>query len=164
MNCDCCRNSPGIRIINNNCPQVLNTNSWSQISVPETITLPDCYSDIDNLVNVTVESKVIGSSFIITPSSNGIKNKEDTLLTGFKLLVQGVLKQQILYTSKSCYSEVSAINFNMPFCAFVMLPSNATPKDNYCIKICIEDVYATVLSPRKIFKSATLLVSAINIS
>ncbi|MDU1414177.1 MAG: DUF3794 domain-containing protein [Clostridium sp.] len=142
--------------------------SWTQITVPEILQLPDCYPDIEDLERIYINVKVDTVKVIDTPSKieNGvlIPNEEGTTLTGRKLLVDGVICQTTVYTADTCIQSLHSVNFQYPFSTYIVIPNDGTPLElaKYCVDVCIEDVYAKVLNSRTIFKSVTLFIKANN--
>ena len=49
-----------------------------------------------------------------------ISNEEGTCLSGRKLIVEGVLKQKVVYTALVCSQSVHSACFEMPFSAFIL--------------------------------------------
>lgn len=137
--------------------------AWTQISVPEVLNIPSCKPDIESIDKIFINAKIVSTRVIKTapnpPAS--ITNIEGTKLTGKKLIVDGVLCQTIVYTANNLEQSVHSAHFNVPFSAFIVLDENTdTELDDFCVDICIEDVYATVLNLRKIFKNVTLFLKA----
>lgn len=139
---------------------------WTQIIVPEVLPLPDCYPDIEDLERIYIDIKIDSVRVIDTPSkiTNGVlvPNAEGTTLTGRKLLVEGVICQTIVYTANVCLQSLHSVNFKFPFCTYIVIPNDETPIEltKYCVKSCIEDVYARPLNNRLIFKSVALFLKA----
>ncbi|MEG0307473.1 MAG: DUF3794 domain-containing protein [Clostridium sp.] len=142
--------------------------SWTQITVPEILPLPDCYPDIEDLERIYINVKIDSARVIDTPSKvlNGrlIENQEGTTLTGRKLLVDGIICQTIVYTADTCVQSLHSVNFKYPFCTFIVIPDDETPIEltKYCVEACVEDVFAKVLNGRVIFKSVSLFLKATN--
>lgn len=143
--------------------------SWTQISIPEVVTIPCEKPDVESVDKVFINAKIVYKKIIVTPPVPAdsatlpvpVENREGTKLTGRKLLVEGVLCQKIVYTADVCEQSVHAANFNVPFSTFIVLPPEVDPDiDEFCVEPCIEDVYAKVINGRKVFKNVTLFLRA----
>ena len=146
--------------------KITSQDSWTQITIPEILQLPDCYPDIEDLERIYINAKIDSVTVIDTPSKiqSGVlvPNAEGTTLTGRKLLVDGVICQTIVYTADTCAQSLHSVNFKFPFCTYIVIPDSTTPIEltNYCVDPCIENVYAQVLNNRVIFKSVSLFLKA----
>lgn len=133
--------------------------NWTQVIIPEMLYLPDCYPDIEAIQKIYITAKITKSIVVDTPSSN-VENNEGATATGKKLIVSGKLCQTIVYTADVCVQSLHSVNFEYPFCEYIILPSSTPLDQKFCIDACIEDVYAKVLTPKTIFKSVTLFLLA----
>lgn len=133
--------------------------AWTQISVPELFRLPCDKPDIGTIDKVFVEVKIISTRIINTPIGPcpTKENIEGTRLTGKKLVLEGVLMQEVVYTAARPDQPVFTVHFDAQFSAFIVLASNAALKD-FCVEACIEDVFAIPFNPREIFKNVTLFL------
>ena len=134
--------------------------TWTQISIPEVLRIPCKKPDIEDINKVFVQVKITSKRVINTPNSNGRTNREGTKLTGKKLIVEGVLKQKIVYTALLPDQPVHSAEFDIPFSAFIVLENSAELEDKYCVETCVEDVFVKVFNKREIFKNVTLLLRA----
>lgn len=135
--------------------------AWTQITVPEILTIPECYPDVENVERIYVNVKIDTTEVMDTPSK-AEPNEEGTFLTGRQILVDGVICQTVVYTADTCEQSLHSVNFKFPFCTYIMIPDDGTDIEllEYCIDVCIEDVYAKVLNNRVIFKNVTLFLKA----
>ena len=142
--------------------------AWTEISVPETLIIPDVKPDIEGVDAIDVAAQIIRTKAIVTPQSL-IPNQEGKNLTGRKLIVEGLLCQTINYTANECTQSVHSAHFAVPFSAYIVIPKtiiiNGQPVDsldiNFQVIPCIEDVFIKTITPRKIFKNVTLLLQAV---
>lgn len=149
-------------------PPLRECSSWIQMTVPEILTIPNCYPDIESINKIYIKAKVLTKRIIETPpcdvlldSKESIENIEGTRLTGKKLLVELEFCQTIIYTAAESVQSTHAVNFTFPFCTTIVLPKDTNPiLDEFCIETCIEDVSASILSCRKIFKNVTVFLKA----
>jgi hypothetical protein len=85
---------------------------------------------------------------------------ENQTLTGWKLIVEGELRQVIQYVADERCQSIHGTHFNVPFSTFIVLPPNF--EENQCVTVdgYIEDIYAEQIGTRKIFKNITILLVA----
>lgn len=131
--------------------------AFKQFNVQETLELPEAKPDIEQIVTVKAELFITKTKVIKTPSAVSLDGQT---LTGWKLIVEGNIKQVIQYVADEPLQSVHAAHFTIPFSTFVVLPSNyveGTPVD---VKGYIEDIYAEKMDCRRIFKNITILLVA----
>lgn len=154
---------------------------WTEISVPETLIIPERKPDIEQINSVNVAVKIIRQKVIPTPISPMITiptkcpttrvemNIEGRVLTGRKLIVEGELCQTVNYTALVPEQTVHSAHFVIPFSAYIVIPK-MIPEDkcgtdtlnlNFQVLACVEDVFIKEFSRRSIFKNVTLLLQAI---
>ena len=131
--------------------------NWTQISIPEVFELPCQKPDVETIDKVLIDVKILSKRIINTPTSI-TPNAEGTHLTGRKMIIEGVLRQKIVYTAKLPSQPVHSAHFDMPFSAFIVLSQSDVT--DWCIDTCIEDVFVMPYSCREIFKNVTLLLQA----
>lgn len=139
--------------------------AWTEISVPEVFKIPEQKPDIESIEKVFENVKIISKRIVETPSrkdasGNPLNNWEGTILTGKKLIVEGLLEQKIVYTADELTQSVHSAHFCFPFSAFIVVDKDAADPDEFCIDTCVEDVFIKAISPRKVFKNVTLLLVA----
>ena len=137
--------------------------TWTQIDIPEFLNVPCQKPDIEQLISVTTSVKIFSQKIIKTPLAEE-ENEEGTNLTGRKLIVEGVLRQKILYTADVPEQSVHATHFDVPFSVFIVLPEDTLLSSKYKIEPCIEDIFVCALDKRQIFKNVTLFIKATKIS
>lgn len=148
-------------------PVLEEDSNWQEISVPETLEIPAAKPDISNLLEVIIGAEVISYRIINTPraaTQQGIAldavNFEGEISTGKKLIVEGVIKQKVIYVGKRRSQSLHAAHFAYPFSTYIIIPA-VTPLDaEFQIDVFVEDLYIQSFSPRKIFKNVTLFLNA----
>ena len=169
--------------------------NWTEISIPEVLLVPCEKPEIENIDKVQITVDILCSKLIETPKylqvntsvtpnvyefdANGfpipLPNSEGTYLTGRKLLLEGVLRQKIVYTADVPEQSVHSVNFDIPFSAYIIVypkfsnvVGNITQVDTavvdveqeFGVEACIEDVYIEALDGRTIFKNIILFLRA----
>lgn len=133
--------------------------NWTEISIPEVLTIPIEKPDVEFIEKIFVKVKIISKRVIATPDYL-YENNEGTKLTGRKLIVEGIIKQKIVYTADVPEQSVHSAHFEVPFSAFIVLTASENIEEKFCIDVCVEDVYAKVFNCRDIFKNVTLFLRA----
>ncbi len=142
-------------------------NYWTQIFVAEDLLVPDAKPDIDEINSVNINVQITRKKVITTPDSLTIENREGKLLTGRKLIIEGLLCQTITYDAANEQQTVNSIQYSVPFSAFIVVPKTIgtdeidTKKVDWQINTCIEDVFIIDICPRQIFMNVTLLLQAV---
>ena len=136
---------------------------WTQITIPEILTIPRNKPNIESIDKIYINVLIEKTRIISTPkTANNVTSIEGLKLTGKKLLVDGYLCQTIVYTADNCSQTVHSTSFKIPFSTFIVIEADADiDNDKYCVKTCIEDVFAKPLNSRVIFKNVTLFLLAI---
>ena len=156
--------------------------------------------DLVATVLLSAAEAILGAGTLIgtTTYFTLIPNEEGTCLSGRKLIVNGILKQKIVYTGLVPTQSVHSFHSEIPFTAFIIpyakfegltyeenvtviadpegnpcdtITINGFPYDpenppvvdlceEFCVKSCIEDIFAYDTDPRTVFKNITLFLSA----
>jgi len=167
MNCQCIRNG-AIEIVGLCDPDKIiispdaGEHSWTQLSIPEILTIPPQKPSIESIDKVFIDVQIISRRVvkIPAPSDPELPNEEGTLLTGWKLVIEGLLCQKIVYTGNVAQQTVHSAHFKIPFSAFIMLPVDTLPTDKFCVVPCVEDVFIKAINSRQVFKNVTLFLKA----
>lgn len=133
---------------------------WTQISIPETLILPESKPDIEQINSVSVSVEIIRRKVIITPVSKA-PNEEGKNLSGNKLIVEGTLCQSVSYTADLPAQSVHSAHFVVPFSAYIVIPQTTDLNINYQVNACVEDVFIKNICKRQIFKNVTVLLQAV---
>ncbi|MCF8010377.1 MAG: DUF3794 domain-containing protein [Clostridiales bacterium] len=140
---------------------------WTQKFIPEILCIPEEKPDIEQLLNITSQVKILSSKVIKTPvlivdeAPVPILNQESTQTTGRKLVIEGLLRQKIIYTAAVEKQSVHAAHFDVPFSAFIVLPPDTPLNRKFKVKACIEDIFVCRVTARQVFKNVTVFIKAI---
>jgi len=140
-----------------------------QFNVAETLELPESKPDIEQIVKVKSELIINYTKVIKTPKAISFEEQE---LTGWKLIVEGELRQVIQYVADEPTQSVHGAHFNVPISTYIVLPHDF--EEGQCVNVegYIEDIYAAAMEDyymeddivekraRKIFKNITILLVA----
>jgi len=131
---------------------------FKQFSVDENLTIPPQKPDAEDILEVLTSVEITSQTVIKTPV---VTSYEGQRLTGWKVIVEGKLKQKIVYIADEPSQSVHAAEFDVPFSTFLVLPADYRPCQNIRIVGYIEDVYSQLIDSRTIFKNVTLRVEGI---
>lgn len=132
--------------------------SFKQFTVQENLTIPIAKPDIEQIVRVMAEASITSTKIIKTPVGISLEGQK---LTGWKLIVEGILHQKIEYVADEPTQSVHAAHFKIPFSTFIVLPCSIKNDMVETVVPYIEDIYVKQLDKRHIFKNITLLLDAI---
>lgn len=149
------------------------TDKWVELFVPEIVDIPPQKPDVEGIIEVHSCVDIISQRVIKTPLVNGytplggkfipgnnIPNGECTNLTGRKLIIEGLLKQKIIYTAAVDEQTVHSAHFTIPFSVFIIVDPNTPLSQRFRVNPYIEDIFTCRLSERSIFKNTTIFIKA----
>lgn len=149
------------------------SNQWVQFNIPEIVDIPSQKPDIESVSSVHSCIEIISQKVIRTPVVTGytnsagvvipgdqITNSECTRLTGRKLIVEGLLKQKVIYTANVEEQSIHSASFTIPFSVFIIVDKDTSLSQQFKIYPYIEDIFACRLSERSVFKNTTIFIKA----
>lgn len=149
------------------------TDTWVQFFIPEIVDIPTQKPDMESISSVHSCIEIISQRVIKTPTVTGytpvggtpilgenILNSECTRLTGRKLIIEGLIKQKIIYTAKVEKQSVHSATFSVPFSVFIIVDKDTPLSQQFKIYPYIEDLFACQLSDRSVFKNTTIFIKA----
>lgn len=137
---------------------------FTEISIPETLIIPNAKPDIEQLVEVIVEAEIISKRIVDTPC---LKSFEGQLLSGKKLILELKLIEKIIYVADKPNQPVHAAHFEEVLkSVFVIVPKSIEgisiesllKAGKVRVTPYIEDIYAVEKDKRTVFKNITLLI------
>lgn len=137
---------------------------WTQIFIPEVLCVPPQKPDIEQIISVNAQIEIISQRVIKTPKlisgTTLVPSVEGLFSTGRKLVIEGILRQKVIYTAANPQQSIHSAHFDIPFSAFMVLPQDTLISTRYNIEVCIEDVYICGCTLRQIFKNVTIFLKA----
>ncbi|WP_053956605.1 DUF7507 domain-containing protein [Inediibacterium massiliense] len=134
---------------------------FKQISVEENVVIPPQKPDAEEILEVKVEVEIDETYYIKTPV---VTSYEGQVLTGNKLIVEGTLKQKVLYIADEPTQSVHAAHFHVPFSTFLVLPQDCKNCGLVKVEGIVEDVFFQLLEDKRtVFKNITLFIQGKNI-
>jgi hypothetical protein len=139
-----------------------NPTNFKQLSVQETLHIPVEKPDCEQLISVAARVEIINTRVVKTPGSalQVVESVEGQILTGFKLVVEGLVCQKVEYVADEPAQSVHAAHFNVPFSTYIVLPTTYVTGTQYTVTGYIEDIFIELLDKRTVFKNVTILLDA----
>ncbi|WMJ80619.1 CARDB domain-containing protein [Clostridium sp. MB40-C1] len=131
--------------------------SFKQLSREEYVKIPVQKPDIEEILNIVVDIEITNTKVIKTPIITSLEGQN---LTGFKLIVEGVLNQKVEYIACDEKQSVHAAHFRVPFSTFIILPESYVEGTNIEIEAIVEDIYSKLVNKRTVFKNITFMILA----
>ncbi|MGL5347274.1 MAG: DUF7507 domain-containing protein, partial [Peptostreptococcaceae bacterium] len=135
----------------------LNISTFKQISVDEYLRIPSQKPDMEGINSISATIDIVNTHIIKTPIDY---SNESQRLTGFKLIVNGVLNQVVEYTACVPEQTVHSAHYKVPFSSFIVLPEDFTECSRIEVQGIVEDVYYKEQDSRCFFKNVTVLLVA----
>ncbi len=150
--------------INQQIPADYSVSIFKELMIQEHVTLSDCFPDIEQITRVTVCVEIKNAYVIDTPISNtntdgSIINSSGQILTGKKLVIDGIIHQMIHYVADTDQQQVVVLDNNYSFGTFAVLPATASiSNSHYIITPYIEDIMVDIVDARNITKCISLFL------
>lgn len=128
-----------------------------EFNVEELFELPFTKPDIEMILKVKSELVILSTKVIKTPIGKSLENQT---LTGWKLIVEGELRQVVQYVADERCQSIHGAHSSAPFSTFIVLPPDFDETQCVTVEGYIEDIYAEQIDSRTIFKNITLLLVA----
>lgn len=137
---------------------------YTQFSVLERLEIPEVKPDVEQINTLLIEAEITGTRNIFTP-------------VGVKVVIEGILRQKVIYTALVETQSVHSAHFEHPFCTFIDIPLDIPAGQTVPaylaslglsindilateVNILIEDVEIKLLDPRTISKCVILFAYA----
>ncbi|MEF9992489.1 MAG: DUF3794 domain-containing protein [Romboutsia sp.] len=133
------------------------TKNFRQFNIEQMDNISNKRADVDQILKVWVETKVIDTEVIKTPIGS---STEGQVATGKKLLVCGDIDIKIEYVSCDTVQNIYVENFMIPFGTYVVLPHNFNEHGIVSATIMVEDISSIKINPRCIYNNITLMAIA----
>lgn len=139
---------------------------FTQLSIPETLTIPQPKPDMEQLLSIAVDPVIESIKLIETPIA---LSNEGQNLSGCKLIIELRLREKVKYVADEPTQTVHAAHFeNVLKSIFIVVPCevNGVPirtllsRKRIVVKPYVEDIYGEMLDSRTVFKNITIFVDA----
>ncbi|WP_053956603.1 hypothetical protein [Inediibacterium massiliense] len=139
-------------------------NIFSQVSIPESVTIPEQKPNMEQLVSILETVDVVSTKIVDTGEGT---SEEGQILLGKKLIIEVLVKQKVTYVADEPTQSVHAAHFEKPYSIFVVVPDTigTTPiedllvQEKLVIKPYVEDICGVMLDERHVFKCTALFVN-----
>jgi hypothetical protein len=139
---------------------------FTQLAIPETITIPEPKPDMEQLLSVAVDASIESVKLIETPVA---LSNEGQNLSGCKLIIELKLREKVKYVADEPTQTVHAAHYeNVLKSIFIIVPCEVNgvsirrvlERKRLIITPYVEDIYAEMVDKRTIFKNITVFVDA----
>lgn len=144
--------------------------TWTHIFIPGTLKMPDKNPDIEKIISFSCYTEIINKTIIKTPVLKvgdedkkidiSIKNAEGLVITGRRLVLEGILKQKLIYTSSANSKSLHSAIFDILFAASIVLPVDTFVTTQYNVDTYIEDIRVNKKGLRELYCNASLFIKA----
>lgn len=131
--------------------------TFKSISIENKFELESGKFDIFDINDLKADVRVKNFHIVKTPTS--ISN-EGQILSGYKLIVQGVITQSLEYVSDYFNQGLKTSTFESVFSSYIVLPNNFPIHSKLKVESTIEDIYYYKIDSRHFFENISLLISA----
>lgn len=130
---------------------------FKQINVDNIFGLPVVKPDIEQIVKVTTDAKILKYELIRTPIGKSLEGQN---LTGYKLMIMGDINFKYQYVALEKTQSVHTAHDSVPFCSYIVMPKIFNPNSIVYPIIIVEDVNSEQVGNRCIYNNVTLMLSA----
>lgn len=130
---------------------------FKQLNVEKNFCLPEAKPDVEQILKAISELKIKSTKVIKTPKGISLEGQK---LTGWKIVVEGVIKQKVQYVADEPEQSVHAAHVDIPFSTFIVLPDNFIMGTPVTILGYIEDVFVQKMDGRCVFINVTILLNS----
>ncbi|MEG0282962.1 MAG: hypothetical protein RR662_07290 [Clostridia bacterium] len=131
--------------------------TFKSISIENKFELESGKFDIFDINDIKAQVKVNSFHIVKTPTS---VSNEGQILSGYKLIVQGVIAQSLEYVSDYFNQGLKTSTFESVFSSYIILPHNFPIHSKLKVESFIEDIYYYKIDSRHFFENISLLLSA----
>lgn len=135
----------------------LGITNFKQMSIEEYLHIPPQKPDIEQINNINGTIDIIKYHVIET---SRVKSTEGQTLSGYKLVIHGVLREIVEYTACEEAQSVHSAHYDIPFSTFIVLPENYIVGSKVEVNSIVEDIYHRDMDCRIFFTNATVLINA----
>ena len=152
-------------------PKLCSNSYFTEVAIPETVTIPDVKPNMEELLSVMVDAKIVSLRIIKTPKGT---SQEGQTLSGRKLSIELQLNQKIKYIADEPTQSVHAAHFQYNVNSiWVVVPEKLMYKGHevpietlllqgkLIVTPYIEDIYGEQLDKRTVFKNITILINVV---
>lgn len=130
--------------------------NFKQFSIESYLQIPEIRPDVESINIATGTIDIKNCHVITTPINCSMENQR---ITGYKLVVHGILNLVIEYTALEATQSVHSTHYCIPFSTFVVLPEDYIMGSKIDVEGIVEDIYYNSSSVRNFFQSTTAMIN-----
>lgn len=130
---------------------------FKQVHMDFTFCTPICKPEIEQIMKIWITPCVIQQKIVRTPQGMSI---EGLKVTGYKLMLSGDLFYKVEYVGCEEHQKLYTAQMVMPFCGYVVLPSQINDHMKVAATALIEDIYSEKLDSRCVYNNVTMILVA----
>lgn len=131
--------------------------SFKQVNIDECLMLNCDKPDIEDINDLKANIDITSYNVIKTSIA---KSSEGKILSGYKLIIHGVLNQILEYVADDIIQSVHTDSFCIPFSSYIILPKDFNLINKITIEPTVENIYYSKLDKRSLFESINILLLA----
>jgi hypothetical protein len=131
--------------------------AFQELDIQEHLEIPMHKPESEQIIRIMADIQIDCTKVIRTPVAKSIEGQS---LSGWKLIVEGELKQKVEYVANEPTQSVHAAHFNTPFSSYIILSPDFDCNTVVNVTGYIEDIFAIQIDNRKIFKNVSILLDA----
>lgn len=144
----------GVELINDANCMMKKSDSFKQTTIDIKLCVPEEKPDVEQVVKVSIKSKVEKYNVVKTPIGISEEGQE---ITGYKLLVMGEFIVKVVYVANVESQSMHSYHIIVPFCEYVVMPKDFSPLSIIAPEIYVEDLYVRLLDCRCLFGNITFM-------
>lgn len=133
------------------------SSTFKEFCLDGVLVVPCPKLDIEEVNDLISDIKI--TNYHVIKTIKGVSH-ENRRLTGYKLIINGVLTQTLEYTANDIVQSVHSAYFERKFSTYIILPEDFKVGTNINLNGIIEDVYYNQLNSREVFSNITILLDA----
>ena len=130
--------------------------NFKQFSIESYLQIPEVKPDVESINMATGTIDIKNCHVIKTPINRSMENQR---ITGYKLVVHGILNLVIEYTALDLTQSVHSAHYSVPFSTFVVLPADYMVGSKLDVEGMVEDVYYKSTDIRNFFQNTTAMIN-----
>ena len=130
--------------------------NFKQFSIESYLQIPEAKPDVESINIATGTIDIKNCHVITTPINTSMENQR---ITGYKLVVHGILNLVIEYTALEARQGVHSAHYTIPFSTFVVLPQDYMVGSKLDVEGIVEDIYYNSIDIRNFFQNTTAMIN-----
>ena len=147
----------GVELLSDDNCMIKKTDSFKQTTIDVNLCTPVQKPDIEQVVKVSIKTKIERSTLVKTPV--GISN-EGQEITGYKMLLMGDFIIKVAYVADVAVQSMHSFHTIVPFCEYIVMPKDFSPLSIVTPEVYVEDIYVRQQDCRCLFGNITFMAIA----